>query len=357
MKLLLIVNDVAGDKNSVVSLAEKTMDEIIKLLRSRTEFELELSEFIQSNDGIKHSLGNDDFMKRLIKRFEGAVETIPDGHNQTQTGPELPPRSNYGGVPPPRRQGSGGSMYPEPNQYNQYYPGPPYSSSAGPSGSTLHAQDSAMYYSTAYPSYLQRRSSYSRPLSSFGVFAQTGPSRSASLTTSAAPPQPNGHHPAPSNPSRPTDYNGQTSGQAVPGQTSLVSTVSPLTSSQTTTPYSPQRTAMRTYIATRPLEEDVMDYSGSVKPMLLQQYRNEMQFTVSTHLNAMLKRNEQIWAFKLQYLIDDMKRHYGTNNVLRGATGAPHERIRHSKLKTIWEQEVWEGSVFDNGPTLMLGSM
>jgi hypothetical protein len=354
MKLLLIINSLAGDTNSIVSSTDRKMDEILKLLRRRTEFEIELSEFIQNNGGIENSVTNDEFMKRLIKKFEGSVETAPGVQNQTQTVPELPPRSTYGGVPPPRRQGSGGSSYLEPYQYNQYHPGPSYSSPGGPPGSTAYAQDSSAYYNTAYPSYVQQRSSYSRPVSSSGAYAPTAsfsqPWRT-SMTSPAMPPppQPNVHYPTTSSTWRQTDYNNQSyaqaSNQAAPRQTSFASTVSPPTSSQTTTPYNAQRTTMRTSIATRPPEEDVVDYTGSVKPMLLEQYRNEIKFALSTDLDTMLKRNEQIWAFKLRHLTDDLKRHfdYETNRVLRAITGGPHERIKHPKLRAIWEQEVWQG--------------
>jgi hypothetical protein len=101
---------------------------------------------------------------------------------------------------------------------------------------------------------------------------------------------------------------------------------------------------VRATIATRPLEEDVLDYTGSVRPILLDQYRNQIQFALSTELDVMLKQNEQIWAFKLGHLTDDIKRHfdYGTNTVLRAITGGPHERIKHPKLKDIWGQEVGE---------------
>ena len=349
MKLLPIINTMAGDTTLIASSTDQKIEEIIELLRRRTEFEIQLSEFIKNNGGIENAFTNDGFMKRLIKKFECSIETAPDDQNQTQAAPELPPRSTYGGVLTPRRQGSGGSTYPEPYQYNQHYPGPSYSSPVGPRESTPYTQDLSTYYNTTYRSILQHRSSYSRPLSTFGAYApasSVGQPSGISMTVPAMPPL----QPYPTT-WRPTEYNtqpyAQASGQAAPGQTSFTS-IMPPTGSQTSTPYNAQRTAMRTSIATRTPEEDVIDYTGSVKPVLLEQYRNEIEFALSTDLNDMLKQNEQIWAFKLRHLTDDINKHfnYGTTRVLKATTGGPHEQIKHPKLRVIWEQEVWKRLCF-----------
>lgn len=352
MKLLLVIHSMAGDTNSIVSATDRKIDNVLKLLRRRTDFEIELTEFIESNGGIKNSINNDEFMRRLIRKFEGSAESSAP---QSQGAPEPPPRTSYAGYSPfsPQRRGSAGSVY-DPSSYSQgpYQTAPGTSSAAPYAPTTPYAPYAPDPYTSAYSSfnYLQRRPSYSRPGSApyapysppTSSMASTWGSASSPPSTSA--PQYTSSYPSTSSTTwRPSTNSSSAYSQNGPGRYST-SALDPATipSSQATTPYSAQRTAMRTSVATRPLEEDVVDVTGSVKPMLLEHYRNEIQYALMTGLNAMIRRNEQVWTFKLRHLTNDIKHHidYGTNKMLRAITGGPHERIKHPKLRAIWEMEV-----------------
>ncbi|KAF8310377.1 hypothetical protein DL93DRAFT_2084553 [Clavulina sp. PMI_390] len=367
MKVLLVINSVAGDTNSIVSTTDRKMDQVLKLLHRKTDFEIELSEFIQSHGDIRTAMKSDDFMKLLIAKFEGSAEPgatagQPD-MNRTSASTQDPMRASAASYTPfsPRRQSSTGSAFD--NSYSTGYPYPPPASQ--PYSSYTATPASQPWNSEAYGygapssswSYLQRRSSLQRASGTSSV------SRASTTSTWGSAPSPagpstSGYSAATPYPSAPTSsatgYDTRPSSStttAGPGYNTSYAygaTRPTSASTQANVPYNPQRTAMRTTVGTRAPEEDVLSpETGVAKPVLVEQYRAQITVALSTELNVMLRRNENLWNFKLGRMTDDIKRHFdsGTNRVLRAITGGPHERLKHGKLKAIWEAEKWRGSI------------
>lgn len=313
MKLLLVLNDAAGDTKSIVSSTDQKIDEVLRLLKRRTNVEDDMNDFITSHGGIKAFVDNDDVMRYLVKKCEGLMDTAAGpGPGRSSSAPEPPPRG-------PQRQGSGGSMYPEPYAYGE----PSYTAYGGPTTSSFRPAGS--YSTPGYPGQQAQRqpslsSRYPARQSSANTFQ--GPTSIAATW---------GTSPFANASARMSDAYGPSSN---PLQ-SMRSAAEPQILSSV-------RATMRTGIASRSSEAEYLDLTGSVKPVLLQQYRNEIRFALSTDLGVILRRNEQAWTFKLRHLTNDIKVHFdhGTNKVLRAITGGPHERIKHNKLRYIWETEV-----------------
>jgi hypothetical protein len=75
VKLLLVINALAGETNAIVTASDAKMDEILKLLRRRTNAEADLSNYIDSRGGIQTIVRDDKLMRRLVNHVEGQLDS------------------------------------------------------------------------------------------------------------------------------------------------------------------------------------------------------------------------------------------------------------------------------------------
>ena len=477
MKLLLIIHNNTNDTNSVVTNTDTKIDLVLALLRRKTEFEAELLKFIKGNGGIINSVGNDEFMGKLVRKFEGVGDDLgpqtfgdqilsnlpgaprppPFAPQSTTLGdpglaqrefvpypppPLLPPQftllpsyspaatTGYGPLSPPslvsaysrqtqsawsspfaREQVQSSSAYYRPSAYSS--PNDPPTRSyrdrvpriptmnvgLGIRQDLLPEDWARLPRRSRSPSLSPTNGKYPRSgrpgidvdTDSVGeepTLPESPSGMSDGRRRRAFPPPPRRSDTLDSQPYPqrmpsypgygrydPSPYNSGPYFQSPP----LPQSWSPPTGSQAAIPYGIQRTTMRTTVATRPPEDEILelspptdrrldpsDYDATaplrVRPALIEAYRLEINYAIRTPLTQILAKNEAIWSFKLDHTTNELKAHIdkSTSVILRALAHAqasnhandtqkgkegPHSRINDPELRSIWFAEKWRGSV------------
>lgn len=100
--------------------------------------------------------------------------------------------------------------------------------------------------------------------------------------------------------------------------------------------------ARRDSSANRTPNKDVVEYDGSVKATLLEEYRYVITVAIETNLSVMIQRNQKVWEVTLRHFEMEIKEHIdqGTMRVLRKLSEGPYTRVIDPTLRKIWEAEV-----------------
>jgi hypothetical protein len=251
VKLLLIINALAGETNAIVTASDAKMDEILKLLRRRTNAEADLSKYIDSRGGIETIVNDDKLMYRLVSHVEG----------RSDSGPSFAPTYAPAGYGTGRARAAAYSSAAQYYGPTSMYPNPPQPTRVPPPDGLYY--DAPPAIATPFPSFARVGRGSRRPT--------RAPELYGNLYT----------------------YNEEPAG-------------------------------------------------GGEQSLTVQLYKEEIQSALSTDLSVMLRRNEEIWTFKLDHFSGTIMRHFdvGTDRVLKAITEGPHTGIEHPELRAIWEQEV-----------------
>lgn len=100
--------------------------------------------------------------------------------------------------------------------------------------------------------------------------------------------------------------------------------------------------ARRDSSSNRAPNKDVVEYDGSVKATLLEEYRFVIRGAIETDLSVMIQRNQQVWEVTLRHFEMEIKAHIdqGTMRVLQKLSEGPYTRVTDPTLRKIWEAEV-----------------
>lgn len=333
MKLLLIINTTVAQTKLASFASESKLDDVLRLLRRRTELETGLAHFIANPGTVTKAMKDDESMRRLIRKFEAVDEMapmdsaspwgspVPEHHPQPARADSVPfgqsarwPDSN------PRPYGT--EPYLSPFSHFDMAPHPHSTPSRYmPQTTSTPARYTPLPKLSSHPSSVP---TYPGRLPPFHpIYFPTYPGDHPSYPTFVTPgaPQDNAFRPPQRRSSLPLPHTS--------GSTAYIFQV-------------PKRASMRISAGMRRPYEEVLDQNGSVKPILIEQYRSEMQYALSTELQSILKKNEQVWVFKMEHFTSNLARHFdqGTQRVLAAITGGPHERIKDPELRLIWETEV-----------------
>lgn len=85
-----------------------------------------------------------------------------------------------------------------------------------------------------------------------------------------------------------------------------------------------------------------MQFDGTVRASLLEEYRYIITVALETELSVMLRRNESVWKVTLQHFETEIKSHIdrGTQRVLKKLSEGAYTDISEPTLRKIWEAEV-----------------
>lgn len=84
-----------------------------------------------------------------------------------------------------------------------------------------------------------------------------------------------------------------------------------------------------------------MQFDGTVRASLLEEYRYVITVALETELSVMLRRNENVWKVTLLHFETEIKSHIdrGTQRVLKKLSEGAYMNVSDPTLRRIWEAE------------------